>query len=77
MTKTQQTVSITTKANPSGLVDLTIDVPISITIPLTETDVQHWMDNCTDPEVLRRLAKYARYCAASLKGEVDPFRSLA
>ena len=74
---TQQVVGITTKTNATGLVDLTIDVPISITVPITETDVQHWMDNCADAEALQRLSKYARYCTSCLKSDTDHFRSLA
>lgn len=48
------------------------------TIELTAADIEDWLDHCTDPEVLRHLARRAKVFANQLEeDDTDDFRSRA
>lgn len=48
------------------------------TIELTATDIEDWMAHCTDPEILRYLARRAKVIANQLEDDdYDDFRSRA
>lgn len=58
--------------------EVTVDTPFTVTVPVTENDIFNWMTRCGDPKALRRLGKYAAKCAAGLeKPDDDDFRSRA
>ena len=48
------------------------------TIELTAADIEDWLAHCTDPEILRHLARRAKVIANQLEDdEYDDFRSRA
>lgn len=48
------------------------------TIELTAADIEDWMAHCTDPEILRYLARRAKVIANQLEDDdYDDFRSRA
>lgn len=62
----------------SDCMEVTVDTPFTVTVPVTENDIFNWMTRCRDPEALRRLGKYAAKCAAGLEDpDNDDFRSRA
>ena len=63
---------LTAKADPQCDIELTVETPFSVKISLKELDITHWMDQCRDVETLRRLARYARYCANSIVAQDAP-----
>ena len=63
---------LTAKANPSCEIELTVETPFSVTVALKELDLTHWMDQCRDVAALRRLARYANYCANSIEAQEAP-----
>jgi len=48
------------------------------TIELTAADIEDWLAHCTDPEILRHLARRAKVIANQLEeDDYDDFRSRA
>ena len=48
------------------------------TIELTAVDIEDWLAHCTDPEILRYLARRAKVIANQLEDDdYDDFRSRA
>lgn len=68
---------VTAKPTPQCDIQVTLEAPLAVTVSLSENDITHWMDQCSDQDVLKRLARYANYCVQSLNAEPDDFRSRA
>lgn len=55
-----------------------VKVPVEIEIPLSKNDIFNWLTDCTDPDTLRYLGRYALNCARGLEQpDDDDFRSRA
>ena len=54
------------------------EVSIEVEIELTENDIFNWLNDCSSPEVLRRLGRAALSFARALENsDDDDFRSRA
>ena len=57
---------------------IVIESKTTETIELNARDIEEWLNNCTDPEVLRHLAYRAKVFANQLEDDdYDDFRSRA
>lgn len=55
-----------------------VKVPVEVQIPLSKDDIFNWLTECTDPDTLRYLGRYAINCARGLEQpDDDDFRSRA
>ena len=56
----------------------TKEVSVEVEIEFTETDIYNWLNDCSSPEVLRRLGRAALSFARALENpDDDDFRSRA
>lgn len=66
---------VSTSANPSGDVLISVDTPLQVRVALTENDIFNWLTRCLKKDVLIRLSKTAAKYARDLGAEPDDFRS--